>query len=197
MSISFSTSCSSKYSSRFSYYSCNNISSTFVRKTSSTHWILPSRSHPCCDMSGIVKDTVVERFYNDTSMLDLRIIVKQNCTKEMQRYQFYFLWYTSCHKFESKLCQYFCFNNHRADRQILLIQFLFYFDVFQPISNISFFLFEKMMKCNHSLLTREKLSKHQQDLFNVYFCSISVPFWCPQNRHISKLDPKTHKAVQS
>ena len=28
-------------------------------------------------MSGIVKDTVVERFYNDASMLDLRICNRQ------------------------------------------------------------------------------------------------------------------------
>lgn len=42
-------------------------------KTSSTHWILPSRSQLCCNMSRIVKDAAVELFHNDSTMLDLRI----------------------------------------------------------------------------------------------------------------------------
>ena len=172
MSISFSPSFSSKSSSRFSYYSCNNISSTFVRKTSSTHWILPSRSHPCCDMSGIVKDTVVERFYNDASMLDLRIIVKQNCTKEMQRYQFYFLWYTSCHKFESKLCQYFSFNNHRADRQILLIQFFFILTFFNQFQTF-FFSFSKKW---WNVIIPCKRAKNYQSINRICSMSISVQY---------------------
>ena len=35
--------------------------------------MFPSRSHPCCDMSGIIKDAVVEYFHIDATMLDLRI----------------------------------------------------------------------------------------------------------------------------
>ena len=71
----------------------------------------------------IVKDEVVVRFRNDGTMLNLRIF---NRKAELHggstaiSITLFFMVYFLSSMFESELCQYFCFDNHRAVRQIAL-----------------------------------------------------------------------------